>query len=467
MYCDITRKVTAAMENEWLNKLAATNARLADARTMQAYVDVLQDTGSWNTLSFSLRRYVYLHFTGRAETENPIAYTVKLGGRVYVFSPISPTEEISDQEKRDYADLLYRMTLQNRCFAKNPDGSWNQKAGAIQKQQYLNYLNGRRIYRKNLFPLSIALGFTTEDMEQFMNVLGESPVYNFRSAEECIYYFCHQVPSLCSMETVDELEKRFAEIQRAARPLPPAGAGMTDVLHDMIDDIVWPENAGDEEKKAAFLRFLEENAPQFTEYSKMARELLEEELYTDKLLDIRKQNAENKLNGLFVQSQGVPKEKSGSRDARGWELFGELVADAYDEPLKLKSLKLDRRLTANLPDGAHFRSALFDEDDQRELDRKTDHEHVTKKDFLMLRLYKLGKAIEQGQYSEQERLQLVRRFADSTDRILEKAGLPPIYVANPLDHMVLSALCTEEPLEFIKRVFFIAPKQGGETRGKK
>ena len=153
MYCDITRRITADLEKKWMRKLSSVNALLDDTQELQEYMRVLRNESKWNSLSFSLRRYVYLHFTGRNEEDRPCAYIVTLGGKTYTFSPVSPTEEVPEQELRQYADLLYRMTLKNKCYDKLADGSWNKKKGAIQKQQYLNYLSGRRPYRKNLFPI--------------------------------------------------------------------------------------------------------------------------------------------------------------------------------------------------------------------------------------------------------------------------------------------------------------------------
>ena len=53
------------------------------------------------------------------------------------------------------------------------------------------------------------------------------------------------------------------------------------------------------------------------------------------------------------------------------------------------------------------------------------------------------------------------------DRILAKAGLPPIYIANLLDHLVLSALCTEAPLAFMRQIFCRAPRKRRKKDGKK
>lgn len=457
MRCDITKRIAADMDRWWMNLLASMNGRLEDEKSLDGYLAVLHDYESWNSLSFCLRRYVYLHFTGRRPDAPSRPYTVELDGHPYAFSSVDPKKDVTEQELRDYADLLYRMTIKNRCYAKRADGSWDEKKGAIQKQQYFNYLSGRRIYRKNLFPMSVALGFGVEDMEKFMNVLGESPVYNFRSARECIYYFCHSVPAFRNAAAVDELERAYEEIRTRVGIVPSSPAGMTAQIHSGIDSIVQEKGVDDRRKRERFLNFLEKNASEFTFYSKTARELLLEEIQEDALLDTRK-GEDDVLGILFTKSQRGEKRNRSGIERFGEELFHTLMADGwYENKKEVQKTGMDPRLTEDLPDGVHFRRAVYEEDDAGQ-NLTAVVEQVTKKDFLLLRFYKLGKAMEAAGYSPKERLELVKRFHLSTDRILIKAGLPPIYIGNPLDHLVLSALCTPSPIAFFQQAFYRTPR---------
>lgn len=459
MYCNVTERLRAGMESMW--EEAAVCSRLSEASTVREYLRVLRDSKNWNTLSFSLRRYIYLHFTGRERTEEPVPYTVSFDGQPFVFSPVSPEVEISDQEKQDYAELMYRMTLKNRCFFRNKKGVMDTKKGAISKQQYLNYLNDHRIYRKNLFPLSVALGFDVDTMTQFMSVLGESPVYNFRSAAECIYYFCHCVPSLNCQETVDELADRYRAIRLAAAPALPAGAGMTAQLGCAIDDIVYDEDLTDLERKEAFVEFLQENVSQFIQHSKTARELLAKELNSEQLLDTlpQKRIGHGKLSAVFIHPDDVECRLLDGPGVLGGGIYDDLFAaryrGRYGEALKVRELELDSRMTANLTDSAHLRS-VFEEDLPAAL-----QERVTKQDFLLVRLAKFCEWIKQERYTENERLELMRMFKSSTDRILLKAGLPKIYVANPMDHMVLTALAQKDPEQFTQELYCRAAEEDG------
>ena len=48
-------------------------------------------------------------------------------------------------------------------------------------------------------------------METFAKALGESPVYNFRNADECIFYFCHEKDAFRSMKFVRTFKEMYEE----------------------------------------------------------------------------------------------------------------------------------------------------------------------------------------------------------------------------------------------------------------
>ncbi len=465
MYCNVTKRIQSGLDKIW--EEATLSSNLSGSISVNAYLKILQDHRNWNTLSFSLRRYLYLRFTQRSPEEDPIPYTVVFQGCTYVFSPVSPDVEISAQEKQEYAELMYRMTLHNRCFYRSKNGVTDPKKGAISKQQYLNYLNDHRMYRKNLFPLSVALGFDYDSMTQFMSVLGESPVYNFRNAIECIYYFCHCAPSLNNWETTEYLLDRYSEIQKDAVPAPADGAGMTAQLGCDIEDIVYDEDLSDLERKEAFLAFLEENISQFTQYSQTARELLAKELNSEQLLDTLKPHrnplsAPDKLQGAFIHPDQVDNALLDEPGIQGGGVFDDLFAALYREKcgdiLKVRKLDLDSRMTANLTDSAHLRG-VFGGALSAEGEKKPSREPVTKQDFLLVRLHKFDALLKSHQYSAEERLEFIKKFRSSTDRILTRAGLPKIYVSNPLDHMVLTALCQKDPAQFTQTLYYLAAKE--------
>lgn len=462
MYCNVTRRIQAGLDKTW--EEAAVCSRLSNAATAEEYLAVLRDSSRWSSLSFCLRRYIYLRFTGRDPEEEPIAYSVVFEGNPYAFSPVSPETELDGAEVDDYADLMYRMTLHNRHFYRDKHGIIDFKKGAISKKQFINYLNGHRISRENLFLLSVVLGFDYEDMTRFMNALGESPVYNFRSARECIYYFCQCIPSLNNLETIEELYGRYLDLHRAADPAPPKGAGMTAQLGCAIEDIVYDEDLTDYEKKEAFTGFLEENIPQFIRFSKTARELLAKELNSTQLLDTRRPKpgqTSGPADDAFLHPEEVEDELLDEPGIQGNGVFDDLFANLYrklrGEKLKVRDLELDSRMTTNLTDGAHLRGVFGGslkaggDDSVREA--------VTKQDFLLVRLQKFDQLIARGGCTAEERLQLMKRFRSSTDRILSLAGLPKLYVANPLDHMVLTALCQKHPAKFTRELYFRAVKE--------
>lgn len=464
MYCDTTARIRAGIEQIW--EEAALYRRLSEAACAEEYLSLLQQGRCRNTLSFCLRRYIYLRFTGRDLREEPIPYTVSFDGQVYVFSPVSPDVDIDEREKRYYAELMHRMTLHHRCFQKNKLGIPEPGKAAISKQQYLDYLNDRRPYRENLFLLSAALDFDTDTMTQFMSMLGESPVYNFRSADECIFYFCHCVPTLNSWETAEELSALWREIRKTAVP-SPGYAGVTAGLNDAIDDIVYSEELTDTEKKDAFADFLRENAHRFTHFSLTAKQLLAKELNCDLLLDTVTSKASaslptHLLNDFFVRECEVEDISPDKPGVLGDGIFDDLMAaryrDQYARRLKVRALDLDSRMTANLLDGAHLRR-VFKEGDPTDRSSYLSQDGVTKQDILLLRFLKFSELLTSQKLTEPQRLALAHLFRISTDRVLLQAGLPRIYAANPLDHMVLTALCRQDPAEFTRELYFHAAKE--------
>ena len=255
METGITKMIGSELERRWLKELTEVNGRLDQAETLQEYMDILADSRKWNSLAFNLRRFVYRRFADVA-VETATGWQVTFEGKTYRFSPVTAFDDIPEVEKRRYAELLYRLTLKNRAFDRLKDGTHNDKAGVITKQQYLNYLNGKRPYRRQVFILALALGLDGDDMETFMNTLGESPVFNFRDARECIYYFCIALPQFRNQETAERLEAWYAGLEGTAMSEPAPreeGTHTTEALNWRLDDIIWGEYPDDAAREAVTL----------------------------------------------------------------------------------------------------------------------------------------------------------------------------------------------------------------------
>ena len=235
---------------------------------------------------------------------------------------------------------------------------------------------------------------------------------------------------------------------------------MTAQLGCAIEDIVYDEELTDLEKLEAFAAFLEENVSQFVQFGKTARELLAKELNIGHLLDPR-EPLHSQTSQSFIHPNNVDSQLLDEPGIRGSGIFDDLFAALYREkcrkPLKVRALDLDKRMTTNLTDSAHLRSVFggaLSEEGEGEM-----REPVTKQDFLLVRLQKFDDLTKQFRYTPEERLALAKRFRSSTDQILSMAGLPKLYVANPLDHMVLTALCQEDPIGFTQELFYQAARE--------
>ena len=463
VYCNVTKKIQSGLDRIW--EEATLSGELSKTVSVTAYLKLLQDHRNWNTLSFSLRRYLYLRFTERSPEDEPVPYTVNFHGHLYEFSTVSPDAEISDREKNAYAELMYQISMHNRCF-KYVNGTVDPRESAISKPQFLNYLKGQRIFREQLFVLSTALGFDMDTMKNFMSMIGESPAYNFRCAEDCIYYFSQCLPCEERRGAVLELSDYYAKLRRSAPMGPPTGAGMTVQLGYALDDIIYDEELSQPERWVAFTDFLQENVSQFVRYCKTARQLLAKELNSEELLDTerpRRAAAKNDpVQASFIHPDHVEALLPDKPGALGDGVYDEVIERAYrkqhGEKLMIRSLDLEHRMTLNLTNSAHFRKIFAGLRPGEPLNDEQE-QPVRKQDFLLVRLQKFASLLYANRYSPEERLALIKKFRSSTDRILTEAGLPMIYVANPFDHMILTALCHDDPMKFTQNLYYLAAKE--------
>lgn len=457
----ITRKSQQELEDKWFRQLNRVNSALNQAENVREYLAVLNNQAAWNSLSFCLRRYLYERETGRDREEPSIPYTVTLGQHTYSFSPVVPDRTPDEEELERYADLFYRMTVENGCLAVDKKGNIKPKLGAITKKTYVNYLHNKGISRRLLFVLSMALGFDTAAMDDLMNALGESPVYNFRDVDECIYYFCHNTPACQSMAAFRQLRKMYDEKVSSDIGGQKAGQSNTRLIRRGIDRISYGEYPDDDAMKAAFVDHLVTNSGEFVGYSKTARELFRRELDSDRVMgfDYSLVEARNVCE-VNLWRDTAPTEDAKNRvigatqmstDAVGNELFAVLVegsdlveGEEDGEKLRIDDLDMDSRLTRNLLNGPRLRALLSEH---------AAGENLTKKDFLTLRFYKLALSLDFSALSEPEHFEVLCEFHDSTDRILLQAGLPEIYMANPFEHLIFAALCSKSPLDFLPKVF--------------
>ena len=440
----ITRKTQQELEDKWFRQLNRVNSALNQAENVREYLAVLNNQESWNNLSFCLRRYLYERETGRDREDPAIPYTVQLGERTYEFGPVTPYRTPDEEELERYADLFYRLTVENGCLAVDKQGNEKPKLGAITKKTYLNYLHNKGISRRLLFVLSVALGFDTAAMDDLMNALGESPVYNFRDVDECIYYFCHNTPSCGNMRTFRQLKEMYGRAAPAAPEMETAGNN-TRMIRRGIDRISYGEYPDEDARKQAFVAHLTDNRAEFIGYSRSALDLFRRELESDRLLEFDYSLADE--DKIFAVNLSDIRD---STDGMGNELFSILVegsdleeAGVEETKLRIDELEMDSRLTRNLLNGPRLRGLLSGRGG----------ENLTKKDFLTLRFFKLAMSLNFSALSEPEHFEVLCEFHDSTDRILLRAGLPEIYMANPFEHLIFVALCSKTPLDFLPRVF--------------
>lgn len=498
-YQSVTQKRQVELDNYWLTQLAQVNEQLDGAIGIEEYQAIideygneLNDTNHWNGLSLCLRRYIYTRFTGRDARKNSTPFSVSMivgkddkgqdKIKTYHFSPIDDSTLPIIEELHEYADLLYRITLENRCFAISKTGMIDEKRGAISKRDYLEYLQGKEITRKRLFVMSMALDFDTVAMEVFSQALGESPVYNFRDADECIYYFCHMSESYRSLEAVRRIQAEYQERTSLLSHVVTSTAGETELLHNKIDTVIWREYPNEDLRKESFIQYLVENHQRFTGYSKTAQNLFLDEVKSDKLCHfnyaiiprtatifaeettafphfVRKVDSTSRATSVRFNPKSIGNDLYEvlieGVDLDNPEEYKKDLIDSFSiEPLprlNIKYLSMDSRIKENLVDRRRLNKLIPEEADTDTPAR--DYETISKKDFLLLRFYKLSRTTDFSVLSEKAHKEVLEEFHESTDRVLEQAGLPEIYVGNPFDHLILTALCDKDPQRFFPRIF--------------
>lgn len=480
-YGQITKKVRAELHHHFESRLLEVNEDLDRARTLsdaRTYLEQLRDKSMWNSISFCLRRFVYEHLGPGVRGQTPAPYTVTYLGQTFAFSAVLPgqlpppaqPQRPPEEEVERYGQLLYLITMENGCYAvpKNFSRMGKSKGrerlrGAITKEEYMQFLRGQRqISRDKLFLLSLALGFDHKTMEDFMLALGEPP-YNLRSAQEAIYYFCHSSRQFCSMETFLQLRQAYEAMDDRPPDSAPTPPGYTTLLRQRQDAIAALED--DQQRLQAFLDYLQQERSSFIGYSKTAQAALLRELQTTRLVDFDYDVVPEEASfdmAPWFDPQDLPLV---SLDAMGQEVYhatveGEL-AFAPGRGVRRRGLDLDSRLREKLMDGPRLRALLSQQQPGGQAPRE--HAVVGGKDILQLRLFKLSQTMDYSILDEGGKLDVMQEFCDSTNRVLLRAGLWPIYPPNPFDHAVLMSLCYE-PLDFFSGIFLLA-QNDAEKKG--
>lgn len=433
------------------NKLAIEKAR--DLEEIRRYLKKLRDGVSFNGFSYAVRRYLFRRY-GKEDCTAPAAYTVTIRDerqkkRSYSFGPVLAGQMPPPKEITAYADLLFRLTRKQRCYALTPEGTPNPKKPAISKADYEHYLRGEKFPgRRRLFVVSIALGFDVAAMEDFLTALGE-PSYHWKDLDEILFYYLHaHTQGQCTMDDFYRLKNAFvrhaAVYSSGTAPLSSL-PGETRVIRREINTMLYCPYPSEQAREDALIRFLSHHV---LDGASLTTQALFEDEVRSRLLKC--------FDYGVVPDHAVIDEEYDilSLSALGDRIYRCTVEGADDSspgtPVSLRQLSMDPRVKKDLVDGARLRQLLS---------HQRDNARVTKKDVLHVRFYKLTQSISLSQLSGDERLEVLKEFHASTDRFLRQAKLDVIYPAAPFDCLVLLSLCQPDPLRFFSGVFQEAHNQ--------
>lgn len=544
---DVTQQKWEEIENEYLYQQLELNKRLQAAiedgvDSLQEELKQIQNKDSWNNLSLFLRRYIHEKFKpSNKKGVYEIPYKdEKQRDKIYKLSGCNYDIVISEEEQKEYAELLFVIERENECFKHYADMLFRKKneikegipsrsyGPCITKDSFRKWMNPNRqnnLQRDTALKLSLALKFSVNDMYKLSNALGYSPIYNFRDVRESIIYYCHRIESANSIKIANEIYKEYL------KNVNDKGAEYIDyeldtkTLRNELDQIIESIYSSEEEQRKVFIDYLISKCDFFTGFSKSARDLLILELFypeeyqyekkqlsqdlgfqllatkiekykdielselsqsayqqeqadiaktvfqwifeaTDQyLLYIDEQNKLTRVNLAYIIGRSEEAQKnmvSVHDDLQFFENNNEIELNTRGKLIyqdftgfeegneKIGDVKFDEKIRENIMSGARLRAFFYEENNEEK-------KHITKKDILTIRFYKLCKMIEYFSYddilTEDEQIKIFKFFKKSTNRILEEAGLPAIYPANPFENLILIALCTNRPSEFIQKIF--------------
>ena len=384
--------------------------------------------------SYGLRRFVCMRCTGRGkgEVEQPFAVACE-DGTVYHFGGVFPEADPSETDA--YAVLLAEAEQRLR-----PEQ--DAKKRYERKRAFAAYLSGSKLpNRKTLFQLSISLGMSTEEFGSMMQQMDESPWYNSRSPEEMAAKVCHAVPGLRNPDAYD----RLLDLAAGGNQKPDGKELLSKNFFSELDAILAEETDPKMviDRAGAYLRA---NASRYHGYSQRARELFIEEA-----------NDSNELLGFEADRTAL------------WQM---------DEPQEYQDYDWERNDSSKALLGSRLRNDVYLWSDRMHsgiqslddnllqppalLKLRQGKVAVTKKSFLQLRIWKLAALYDMTMLEKEELHEVEEEFRRSTDEILMKAGLPPIYAGNAFDILVLTAILSGDPRAYLQMIYRCSEEDADE-----
>lgn len=403
----ITGRTYKTLEREWSRKVQQEYEGLNSAEDIIAF---LKDPHHTVTFRHALCRFIREYY-GKKSEARPGFTSVELCGLCVEFSNSDDSPLL--EEIDDYVAIM--MELAKKRGMKDQ----------IQSKLLRRYLTGKQeaVSRDTLFKMAFAFGMDSEYVCELLEVLDEIP-YNFRRAEECIYYFCHYSEEYNDWDTAQELISWYYSGESGEQSDFDMREGQSKLIEGhiamLLNDIDDPD-----ERKNALMRYLDIHRSELRGYSMTSYRIADELM--DELKDLTCASDDIELSirlwePIWMQYYTKKADRTGINrsDFIPWKNILDLPKLVYEKPLwRARIQKLRKR---KVP--------------------------VEKRDILFLNCMKwsLDKESEGGADAMHE-------FILETNDLLLECGLSVIYPPNSYDRMILLAVCSDSPYDVLSDIF--------------
>lgn len=420
----VTMLALNQLQENWSAKVQHAYAGLSTARDL---ISFLEDDRYCNNLGFSLVRFLQEHWGVR--TGEQCVITVGPIQKTFPLLHCSLGAVVPPEEHGDYVRLLAALAAQNGLGDKFPP------------KVFRSYLSRKKdgLSRESCFQLSFAMGMDWNETCEFLEVMGQSP-YQFRSPEECVYYFCQSSETMNRWETAQCVLEAYRQ-QCSDPSISERQAGQTQNIEWALTLLAEEADAmeDDRQRRSCIVDFLVRNAALLQGFSLSGHDLFVRKLeHVKELLNVDsdQEAAIAMWSPIWVQTSRKGRnpgkeehERPGVQVQYDFVPFRDLVdlpKTLYEKPLWRARIRKIRNF--EVP--------------------------AEKRDILFLSLMEW---IWSGE--ECGGLENMQRFLYQTNADLAAGGFSLIYPPNQYDRMILLAVCSEEPVDVLSDIFETATSE--------
>lgn len=422
------REFTEQAEDKFWDKISLqTDKKLNEFENdKNKVVEYLKEEKNTITLGFAIKRYICEKFsTDFSEKDNKYKCVIKLDdARLMEFQVDSFDKE--DCSNEEYIKLMQLLVKKNKVKHKNNDKY-------IERQNLKRWLEAK-ICEREMFlrKISFILEMQPEEVNLFLNKVLSERNYNFRRADEIIYYFCHK--HNLKSDKAEELLEKYNNINDENTD------NVSKNTEYMVSEVVKIDT------EEELIDYLKKNRSNFLKISQTAKEL-----FTKLILDI-------KDIVKFVYPENVKEDGTVSNNFLEKIFRDGIQFNNNDEITNSAKLKQ-----------SELKDILYQTLNRATIGKKLNGEmEIVRKDIIFLCFYRFSllcsgySTFKDSKFEEEAEAYCkiqsnnstfnMMEFRDITDNMLQKCGMGKLYIPNRFDNLILLSLCDKEPIEYFSDV---------------